>query len=370
MPDITRDDWNSLVSNLPGKQILQTWEWGDSKRANGWTPLRRVWFDEQGQVTAAAQVLARGVSVSGVNFPLQVMYIPRGPLLLDWYDPDLRNRVLADLHELGRGQRVIFIKMDPEVEYGRGLPVQNGSSAHPKTTALISDLESAGWIESAEQVQFKNTMTIDLRPSSEDLLAGMKQKTRYNIRLATRKGVSVRPGTVGDLKELYQMYAETSLRDGFTIRDENYYFSLWQRFIESGMAEPLLAEVEGELVAGLVVFRFGGRAWYMFGMSREIHREKMPNYLLQWEAMIRAKDSGCREYDLWGAPDEFSKKNELWGVYRFKSGLGGEVVRYIGAWDLPLNTVLYRTYTQLMPRLLGLMRSRGREQTAGSIQAG
>ena len=136
------------------------------------------------------------------------------------------------------------------------------------------------------------------------------------------------------------------------------------------MAEPLLAEVDGEPVAGLVVFRFGGRAWYMFGMSREFHRDKMPNYLLQWEAMIRAKDSGCSEYDLWGAPEEFSESDQLWGVYRFKSGLGGEVVRYTGAWDLPLNKLLYRSYTNIMPRVLSMMRSRGKEQTAGSIQAG
>lgn len=370
MSDFTRENWNGLVSKLPGKHVLQTWEWGDAKRANGWIPFQKVWYGAQGQVVAAAQVLARGITVSKLNFPLNVMYIPRGPILLDWYDPELRNQVLRDLKDLGRKHRAILIKMDPEVELGRGLPAQNGRSANPQTTALISELESAGWLDSTEQIQFKNTMTIDLGPSTEDLLAGMKQKTRYNIRLAARKGVTVRPGTVGDLEVLYQMYAETSLRDGFTIRDENYYLSLWKRFVESGMAEPLLAEVDGEPVAGLVIFRFGGRAWYMFGMSREIHRDKMPNYLLQWEAMIRAKDSGCREYDLWGAPDEFSESDQLWGVYRFKSGLGGEVVRYIGAWDLPLNKFLYRSYTNVMPRLLSLMRSRGREQTAGSIQSG
>jgi lipid II:glycine glycyltransferase (peptidoglycan interpeptide bridge formation enzyme) len=120
----------------------------------------------------------------------------------------------------------------------------------------------------------------------------------------------------------------------------------------------------------VIIFRYAGRAWYMYGMSRAVHREKMPNYLLQWEAMMQAKQAGCVEYDLWGAPDEFVEGDQLWGVYRFKAGLGAEVVRYIGAWDMPLNGMLYRTYTQLMPRLLGMMRRRGEEQTRGTIQSG
>jgi len=319
---------------------------------------------------ASALVLARGVTVRGANLPLRVMYIPRGPLLQDWYDSGLRERVLADLQSLGKLHRAIFIKMDPEMEFGRGFPGKEGHSINPGTKTVISDLESAGWIASADQVQFKNTMILDLRPSPEDMLARMKQKTRYNIRLATRRGVIVRPGTVSDLNLLYQMYAETSVRDGFAIRNEDYYLALWKKFIESGKAEPLLAEVEGEPVAGVIIFRFAGRAWYLYGMSRETHRKKMPNYLLQWEAMIRAKDAGCDEYDLWGAPDEFVKGDDLWGVYRFKSGLGGEIVRFIGAWDLPLNKLVYQSYTQLMPRFLSLLRQRGRGQTEGSIQAG
>ncbi len=370
MPDINQNTWNEIVSALPGKHILQTWEWGDLKRLSGWKPTHRVWHDSEGRIAAAALILGRGISVKGIRFPLQLMYIPRGPLLRDWYDAGLRSRVLSDLQFLGRQHKAIFIKIDPEVEFGRGVPGQDGHSVNPKTDKVIAALEEAGWIFSAEQVQFRNTIALDLSPSPEELLAKMKQKTRYNIRLATRKGVTVRPGTVSDLKQLYQMYAETSVRDGFTIRNQNYYLTLWRKFIESEMAEPLLAEVEGEPTAGVIIFRFAGRAWYMYGMSREIHREKMPNYLLQWEAMLRAKERGCVEFDLWGAPDEFNKEDDLWGVYRFKGGLGGEVVRYIGAWDLPLNTLVYRSYTQIMPRLLNLMRRRGAEQTEGSIQAG
>ena len=137
--------------------------------------------------------------------------------------------------------------------------------------------------------------------------------------------------------------------------------------MQVGMAEPLIAEVEGQPVAGVIVFRFAGRAWYLYGMSRELHREKMPNYLLQWEAMQRAKAAGCLSYDLWGAPDEFNEADPLWGVYRFKEGLGGQVVRTIGAWDLPVSPLLYRLYTRTLPRLLDVARRGGRTRTRQSV---
>jgi peptidoglycan pentaglycine glycine transferase (the first glycine) len=163
------------------------------------------------------------------------------------------------------------------------------------------------------------------------------------------------------------MYAETSVRDGFVIRPEEYYQSIWRRFIGQNMAEPLIAEVDGEPVGGLIWFCFAGKAWYLYGMSREIHRDKMPNYLLQWEAMKRAKSAGCLRYDLWGAPDNFNDQDPLWGVYRFKEGLGGQVVRLIGAWDYPSQPILYRLYTRILPPLLDVMRRRGKAQTRQEI---
>jgi lipid II:glycine glycyltransferase (peptidoglycan interpeptide bridge formation enzyme) len=365
-----RENWDKEISTLPGRHILQSWEWGESKRSAGWQPMHQVWRDADDQVSAAALILTRSISLLGINFPLRVMYLPRGPLFRDWNDRSLREQVLTDLRSLGKQQNVIFIKMDPEVEYGRGVPGEGEATEVPGTAAVISNLREENWKPSLEQVQFKNTMLIDLRPDTDQLLAAMKQKTRYNVRLAARRGVTVRPGEESDLELLFNMYAETSVRDGFTIRNSEYYLALWKKFIAAGLAEPLLAEVEGEPVAGVIVFRFGGRAWYMYGMSRDAHREKMPNYLLQWEAMVRAKQAGCIEYDLWGAPDEFVKSDALWGVYRFKQGLGAEVVRFIGAWDLPLNQLMYRTYTQLLPRVLDLMRRRGEEQTRGLIQGG
>jgi len=370
MSEVNQTTWNEIISALPGAHFLQTWEWGDVKHRFGWKPLTNVWRDPDERVIAAALILTREVSVGRFNFPRRVMYVPRGPLLQDWFDPQLRDRVLSDLRILAEEHKAIFIKVDPEVVSGWGVPGEKGAQINPQAEDVIADLRKKGWINSQEQVQFQNTMTIDLSPSTDELLAKMKQKTRYNIRLATRKGVSVRPGGADDIDLLYRMYAETSLRDGFAIRHKEYYQTVWKTFFESRMAEPLIAEVEGEPVAAVVIFHYASRAWYLYGMSVKAHREKMPNYLLQWEAIKRVKEAGCVSYDLWGAPDQFVEDDSLWGVYRFKVGLGGEVVRNIGAWDLPLNSMMYRLYTQILPRFLAQLRRRGKEETQGSIQAG
>jgi lipid II:glycine glycyltransferase (peptidoglycan interpeptide bridge formation enzyme) len=231
-------------------------------------------------------------------------------------------------------------------------------------------LAQRGWTLSRDQVQFRNTVTLDLRGSEADLLAGMKQKTRYNLRLAERKGVRVRAGSAADLDLLYRLYAETSLRDGFVIRGQDYYQAAWGRFMRAGLAQPLLAEVDGEPVAALVVFHFARTAWYMYGMSRAAHRDKMPNHLLQWHAIRRARAQGCDTYDFWGAPDAFVESDPLWGVWKFKEGFGGQVVRHLGAWDYAPSAAMYGLYTRVLPRVLNLMRRRGRQATRAAVEQG
>ena len=350
--------WNGTIAALPNAHILQTWEWGRLKSQYGWQPFHYTW-QAGGRPLAAALVLQRAAGLAG---RLRVLYVPRGPLL-DWTNAALRYRVLSDLIALARRQRAIFIKMDPEVRLGVGVPGQPACQEDAVGHEIAAGLRSTGWRFSPDQIQFRNTMCIDLSLSEDALLAAMKQKTRYNIRLAQRKGVQVRCGAQDDLELLYRMYAETSLRDGFAIREEGYYRSAWSAFLQAGMATPLIAEVLGEPAAAVVIFHFAGRAWYLYGMSRDLHRECMPNYLLQWEAMRRARALGCQVYDLWGAPDHFNDSDSMWGVYRFKEGLGSQAVRNLGAWDYPIYPWLYRLYTQVLPRLLDVMRRRGKDQT-------
>jgi lipid II:glycine glycyltransferase (peptidoglycan interpeptide bridge formation enzyme) len=187
----------------------------------------------------------------------------------------------------------------------------------------------------------------------------MKQKTRYNIRLADRKGVTVQPWT--DLRAFAAMTLETAERDQFGAHSHAYFQRAYDLFRPSAGCELFVAEVEGEPVAAMMVFARGQRAWYFYGASLSIHREKMPTYLLQWEAMRWAKARGCTSYDLWGIPDadektledQFTSRSDgLWGVYRFKRGFGGKILRSMGSWDLPYSPMLNQLY-QLALRLRG-----------------
>ncbi len=356
------EGWDERVAALPAAHVLQTREWAEVKAANGWNPLYCLWTDATGRDQAAALVLERASS----PLRLKVLYVPRGPLL-DWSDLQLRTQVLDDLQQLARSRGAIFIKLDPEVMVGTGIPGDAGDCLCAEGTSIQAQLAQRGWRVSSQQIQFRNTVWVDLCPPEEERLARLKQKWRYNLRLAQRKGVGVRAGGEDDLPGLYRMYAETSVRDGFVIRPEEYYLTVWRTFMRSAMATPLVAEVDGQVVAGLVLFHFAGRAWYLYGMSRQLHRETMPNYLLQWQAAQAAASLGCKNYDLWGAPDNFDLNDTMWGVYRFKEGMGGRVIRLIGAWDYPVYPWLYSAYTSLLPRLLDILRRRGQAQTKREV---
>jgi peptidoglycan pentaglycine glycine transferase (the first glycine) len=373
--------WNSLIARFPFPHILQTWEWGDIKSQFGWLPSHVLWFEmpdgqtllttelpgEAAMLRASALILKRTVKMRGFPTGLSMVYVPKGPLLDDWGDAALRQRVFDDLMAIAKRERAIFIKIDPDVRIGTGIPGHSDETNDLTGEAVLHDLKACGWHYSGEQIQFANTFMIDLGQDEEQLLARMKQKTRYNIRLAERKGVKIRLGSAADMQLLYQLYEETSLRDGFVIRSFDYYQALWSAFLKAGMARIFIAEVDRDPVAALVLFLFQRKAWFLYGMSRDTHREKMPNYLLQWEAIRQCKQAGCLVYDLWGAPNLFVETDPLWGVYRFKEGLGGQVVRHIGAWDQPVQQTRYRLFTQLLPRVLEKMRARGVARTQQSL---
>ncbi len=216
-------------------------------------------------------------------------------------------------------------------------------------------MRELGFQPSPHRVQPLTTIVVDLSGSEDAILARMKQKWRYNIRLSERKGVTVRAGGLADLPAIQVLMDATGARDGFGIHDAAYYRRATELFAPD-MMTWLLAEHEGNLLAAIAVFAFGRTAYYMWGASADDGRNVMPNHAVQWAAMRWARGRGCAAYDLWGVPDEVGDdpaayadpeswgQGGLWGVYRFKQGFGGEVVRFTGAWDMPLSRPGYALY--------------------------
>jgi len=341
--------WRDALKQLPTPHILQSWAWGEFKSRWGWQASRWLWQADDGSPKAAAQILTRAIP----RTPWQMLYLSKGPV---WNEADLPlvTQILADVENFARENNALFVKIDPDVPliFGTG----ESENLHEAGHAVRRTLIERGWQYSPQQIQFKNTVLLDLRPSEDEILAAMKSKMRYNIRLSARKGVTIRQGDASDLETFYRLYATTAERDNFLIRPREYYLDVWQNFLRQGLASILLANFNDETIAGVILFQYGKTAWYMYGASDNTYRNLMPNHLLQWTAMKMAKAAGCESYDMWGAPDVFDESDSMWGVYRFKLGFNGITRQGLGAYDFPVRPSLYRAYSQILPRALRVIR--------------
>ena len=322
MSIVSLEDWNQFLTTHPNVHLLQTGEWGELKSAFGWKPIRLVDGD------AGVQILFRKLPLG-----FTIGYIPKA-------NPP--EALWKNIDSICKKNRAIFLKLEPNL----------WDDDFPRLYPLIKNQE---FQISPQNIQPPRTIIVDISGSEEEILSRMKQKTRYNIRLAEKKEVTVRAWD--DLESFHKMMLVTSSRDGFGVHSFEYYKRAYELMHPKQMCEILLAEYDGKPLAALFVARNGKHAYYLYGASTEEERNRMPAYLLQWEAMEWAKSHGCIEYDLWGVPDEdeatlesnFEKRNDdLWGVYRFKRGFGGELKRAIQSMDRVYNPLLYWAYLNFM----------------------
>ncbi len=322
-------EWKEFLQSHPDAHVLQTGEWGELKAAFGWDAVRIL------SGGMGVQILFRKLPLG-----LTVAYAPKP--VFSHQSSVVSQQFWAEVDAVCRKRRAVFLKIEPDL--------WDDQSA-------TFDLQHSTC--SPHNIQPPRTIIIGIRGTEDEILARMKQKTRYNIRLAEKKGVTVRAWD--NIPAFHKMMLATGGRDNFGVHSLEYYRRAYELFHPkgTGMAELLVAEFEGKPLAALMVFARGRRAYYMYGASTDEERNRMPTYLLQWEAMKWARSKGAEEYDLWGVPDEDeatlesnfeTRHNGLWGVYRFKRGFGGELKRSQQAVDRVYNSLLYKLYLWQMQR--------------------
>ena len=333
-PEISERDWESFVANHPHGHLLQTRNWGKLKNAHSWKATHTSIATPQGRLAGTALTLLRGLPY-GLG---KLAYVPRGPVV-DWDRPELVEPILNATCKQATKNGAMAVVIEPDL------------FDTPSDRAL---LQKHGFAELDFTVQPPRTILINLDvDESVDILTAMKQKTRYNVGLAKRKGVVVRVGDLADVAAFHSMMEVTTERKAFGAHGLNYYEDFFRLFAKDETTRLFVAEHEGEPLAAVLATAVGKTAIYLYGASTNHKRELMSPYLLQWEAMQWARSKGCLTYDMWGVPDadeatleaNFEQRNEgLWGVYRFKRGFGGQVVRHIGAWVRVLSPVRWRLY--------------------------
>ena len=342
---------------VPTPILQQTAFWSRVKARAGWIPRAFDLFTSQpgprGEVLGDILVICRPVGSDA-----QIAYVPFGPEPLP--DDSARGPWLESISESLRPhlpESCIFVRYDLpwESPYAREEDRYDPDGSwlgnpDPRIRELRMNwgTERGSLRKAPTDVLPPDTVFVDLGPDEDGILARMRAKTRYNIRLAERRGVRVRTGTPEDLEAWYGLYLETAARNGIARHEFLHFRSVFSVPLGAaeGAARPLLllAERNGELLAGMILTISGRRATYLYGASSGAGRTAMAAYALQMEAIRRAKAAGCREYDLFGVAPRPESCHPMYGLYRFKTGFGGGLFHRQGCWDYPFDQERYGQY--------------------------
>ncbi len=316
---MTDREIENFIRTSPKGHFCQSEKWAAVKR--DWTRKTVAVTDPNGQIKGAISFLLRKTPV----LPYHLMYAPRGPVC----DPDDAGTLKALIEkskELAKKCHGYIIKLDPDV------PVQNAG--------FIKTLEDEGFSrvtgKNFDAVQPNFVFRLDIKGKTEDeVFAGFAAKTRYNIRVAEKNGVKVRVGSLSDLAEFARIMKITGERDSFATRPKSYFEGLLTAMGEN--ARLYVAELDGKMIAATIPIQYGNKTWYLYGASDNEYRNVMPNYLLQWEMIRWAVQTGSDIYDFRGVSGDLSPENPLYGLYRFKKGFGGELTEFCGEFNLVTN---------------------------------
>ena len=334
--------WDAFVVAHPHGHLLQSCGWGELKGRFGWQ-WRRVAVAGLDGLLAGAQVLMRR------RFGLAVAYVPRGPLFSG--GPVVDRLLLHALERLARSSRAVFLRLEPNV------------LEHTDEAMCLHSVLLLHGMNPAEPLQPRSSIHLSLAPAPDKLLSAMSKGHKSDIKRAAREGVQVRVGeTAVDLDVFYGIMESTSARAAFGIHSKAYYGAVWDIFRANDAALLLIAEHGGAAVATALVAAWAGEGLYLYSGSTAEGLKNGAQHAIQWHALQWAREHGCRLYDFWGIPDALgraamttdeaarerleaaARNDELFGVYRFKKGFGGQIVRYLPAYDKVYMPALYRLW--------------------------
>lgn len=318
-------EYETFIANHSKGHFMQSSLWSKQKPDWNWVAIARR--DIDGIITGTLAMLIRKVP----GMPYTLMYCCRGPVC-DIDDKDTILDLLEGAKQLARTFRCYCIKLDPDVTNDR---------TDFRDLLLSRGYRLIGDGKNFEGIQPRFVFRLSIEGKSEDeLMAFFSTKTRYNIRLAQRKGVEVK---LAHEKEALDAFAalmlDTGVRDGFVTRPRSYFANILKNLGQH--ARLYMAYHDGVPIAGTLAIHFGDKVWYLYGASSNEHRNLMPNYLLQWNMIKWAAELKCKIYDFRGVSGDLSEDNPLYGLYRFKRGFNGDFCEFLGEFDCVLNPVIY-----------------------------
>jgi len=363
---ITADQHVAYNAAQPAVSFLQTPAWGEVKRE--WERESIGWFDDSDRLVGAGLVLYRQLP----RIKKYLAYLPEGPVI-DWTADDI-GAWLTPLAEHTQRKGAFGVRIGAPVVARRWHAdtikaaiaderVTRLSEATPdyvnhQASRLRNRLRDLGWHPPDEEEGFaagqpRFVFQLPLAGlTPEQLLTGMNQLWRRNIKKATKLGVQVTQGSIDDLAAFHRLYTETAERDGFTPRPLSYFHTMFAALQaeDPDRIRLYLAHHEEDLVAATTWVRVGQHAWYSYGASSTAKREVRGSNAIQWQMISDALAAGATVYDLRGITEGLEADDPHLGLIQFKVGTGGEAVEYLGEWDLPLNGLLYKAFDLYMKR--------------------
>ena len=319
------EEYSDFLEKHERCNFQQSLEWAKVKQS--WKREVILAEDTNGKINGSLMVLVRKIPFFG-----NIMYSARGPVC-DIHNIEVLRQITEGAKELAKKYNAIVLRIEPDIKSNdtdfRNIMLELGYS-------IKDDAKNF-----RDEIQPRYVFRLDTKNKTEDeIFKNFHQKTRYNVRLATKKGVTVKEGTREDLKDFHKIMLTTGIRDGFITRPLEYFEKMYDCLGPEHM-KILMAYYDGKPISGVIPIMYGNKTWYLYGASSNEHRNLMPNYLLQWEMIKIAISRKSDIYDLRGVPGIADDSN---GLYRFKKGFGAEYTEFIGEVYIPFKPLTYKAY--------------------------